>query len=146
MDRTGAVLVTGATGYVGGRLVPELLEAGHRVRCLVRNPAKLTGASWRDRVEVVPGDLADDAALERAMQGVTVAYYLVHSMGGSQAFDEADRRAANRFRDAATRAGVGRIVYLGGLGRDDDPKLSRHLRSRHEVGRLLADGAVPVTE
>lgn len=140
------ILVTGATGYIGGRLVPELVEAGHRVRCLVRNPGKLTDAAWSDRVEVVEGDITDPEALDRAMAGVEVADYLVHSMGGSRAFDETDRRAAASFRDAATRAGVGHIVYLGGLGRDDDPKLSRHLRSRHAVGRVLADGPVPVTE
>ena len=131
-------LVTGATGAIGGRLVPELLDAGHRVRCLVRNPGKLTDAAWSDRVEVVEGDITDPEALDRAMAGVEVAYYLVHSMGGARAFDETDRRAAASFRDAATRAGVGHVVYLGGLGRDDDPELSRHLRSRHEVGRVGA--------
>jgi uncharacterized protein YbjT (DUF2867 family) len=140
------ILVTGATGYIGGRLVPELLDAGYRVRCLVRTPAKLAGAPWNNDVEVVEGDIADPAALDEAMRGVGVAYYLVHSMGGSVAFDETDRRAAAAFRDAAGRAGVGHLVYLGGLGRDDDPRLSRHLRSRHEVGRVLAEGPVAVTE
>src|SRR5690606_2454259 len=86
------------------------------------------------------------AAVAEAMAGVGVAYFLVHSMGGSAAFDEADRHAAATFRDAAARAGVSRLVYLGGLGRDDDPTLSRHLRSRHEVGRVLTGGDVPVTE
>lgn len=141
-----SILVTGATGYIGGRLAPELLDAGHQVRCLVRNPAKLAAAAWSDEVEVVEGDIADPGALDEAMARVDVAYYLVHSMGGSGAFDETDRRAATAFRDAAARARVGRIVYLGGLGRDDDPDLSRHLRSRHEVGRALAAGPVPITE
>jgi uncharacterized protein YbjT (DUF2867 family) len=140
------VLVTGATGYIGGRLVPELLDAGHRVRCLVRSPAKLTDAVWHDSVEVVEGDVTDTAALDRALAGIDIAYYLVHSMGGSGAFEETDRRGAASFRDAAARAHVGHVVYLGGLGRDDDPDLSRHLRSRHEVGRVLAEGPVPVTE
>jgi uncharacterized protein YbjT (DUF2867 family) len=140
------VLVTGATGYIGGRLVPELLSAGRQVRCLVRNPGKLAGAAWRDRVEVAEGDVTDPEALGAAMAGVDVAYFLVHSMGSAGAFDETDRRAATCFRDAAAAAGVSRIVYLGGLGRDDDPRLSRHLRSRHEVGRVLADGPVAVTE
>jgi uncharacterized protein YbjT (DUF2867 family) len=140
------VLVTGATGYIGGRLVPELLSAGRQVRCLVRNSGKLTGAAWRDRVEVAEGDVTDPAALVAAMAGVEVAYFLVHSMGSAGAFDETDRRAATCFREAAAEAGVSRIVYLGGLGRDDDPRLSRHLRSRHEVGRVLADGPVAVTE
>ena len=139
-------LVTGATGYIGGRLVPELLTAGHEVRCLVRSPSKLTDAPWRDDVEVVEGDVTDRESLDKAMAGVDVSYFLVHSMGGKPEFDEVDRQAATCFRDAAADAGVGRIVYLGGLGRDDDPELSRHLRSRHEVGRVLAEGAVPVTE
>jgi uncharacterized protein YbjT (DUF2867 family) len=138
--------VTGATGYVGGRLVPELLAAGHSVRCLAREPAKLADAEWRDQVEVVRGDVTDPDALDGALDGVEVAYYLVHSMGGDQSFDDVDRRAATCMRDAAARQHVGRIIYLGGLGRDDDPTLSRHLRSRHEVGRVLADGSVPVTE
>lgn len=140
------VLVTGATGYIGGRLVAELLSAGREVRCLVRDPRKLAGAVWRDRVEVAEGDVTDPAALTTAMAGVEVAYFLVHSMGSAGSFDETDRRAATCFREAAAAAGVSRIVYLGGLGRDDDPRLSRHLRSRHEVGRVLADGPVAVTE
>ena len=89
------ILVTGATGYIGGRLVPELLAAGHTVRCLVRNPAKLADAAWRDRVEVVAGDVTDRTPLDRALDGVDVAYYLVHSMGGPPAFDEVDRQAAH---------------------------------------------------
>lgn len=126
--------------------MPELLAAGHTVRCQVRTPSKLADAAWRDEVEVVEGSITDPDALAAAMAGVDVAYYLVHSMGSVAAFDEEDRRAADGFRQAAERAGVGRIVYLGGLGRDDDPALSRHLRSRHEVGRVLAGGTVPVTE
>jgi uncharacterized protein YbjT (DUF2867 family) len=139
-------LVTGATGYIGGRLVPELVASGHEVRCLVRSPSKLTDAPWRGDVEVIEGDVTDRDSLDKAMAGIDVSYFLVHSMGGKPEFDEVDRRAATCFRDAAADVGVHRIVYLGGLGRDDDPELSRHLRSRHEVGRLLADGPVPVTE
>jgi uncharacterized protein YbjT (DUF2867 family) len=146
VEDMATILVTGASGYVGGRLVPELLAAGHGVRCLVRNPDKLSDAPWRDRVEVARGDVTDPASLDRALEGVDVAYYLVHSMGGSASFDEVDQRAAACVRDAAERAGTRRLVYLGGLGRDDDPALSEHLRSRHEVGRKLADGPVPVTE
>jgi uncharacterized protein YbjT (DUF2867 family) len=140
------VLVTGATGYIGGRLVPALLGAGHRVRCLARNPSKLADETWADEVEVVQGDVTDERALDAALTGVEVAYYLVHSMGGPADFDVEDRRAARTFRDAAGRAGLDRIVYLGGLGDDEDPNLSRHLRSRHEVGRILASGPVAVTE
>ena len=144
--RSQRVLVTGASGYIGGRLVPELLDAGYEVRCLARTPAKLDDAAWRDRVEVAEGDITDAEALRAAMAGVDAAYYLVHSMGASSSFEQHDREAAGAFRDAAADASLARIVYLGGLGRDDDPDLSRHLASRHEVGRVLAEGPVPVTE
>jgi uncharacterized protein YbjT (DUF2867 family) len=140
------VLVTGATGYIGGRLVPELLAAGHTVHCLARNPAKLADEEWADRVDVVQGDVTDAESLATAMDGVDAAYYLVHSMGGGGSFSDRDREAAKTFCDAAAKASIERIVYLGGLGRDDDPTLSHHLRSRHEVGQVLADGPVPVVE
>jgi uncharacterized protein YbjT (DUF2867 family) len=139
------ILVTGATGYVGGRLVPELLAAGHEVVCLARTPAKLRDRQWRDRVEVVAGDVTDTESLAGPLEGIDVAYYLVHSMDGSGGFEERDRLAAATFRDACAKAGVGRIVYLGGLGSDDED-LSHHLESRHEVGQVLADGPVDVTE
>ncbi len=139
------VLVTGASGYVGGRLVPELLGAGFEVRCLARSPAKLEGRSWSDRVEVVAGDVADRAAVLEAMRDVDAAYYLVHSMGATAEFAERDRAGAATFRDAAASAGVAQLVYLGGLGRDD-AALSEHLSSRHDVGAVLAEGPVPVTE
>lgn len=140
------ILVTGASGYIGGRLVPELVAAGHEVRCLARTPAKLADRPWVDEVEVVEGDVLDPDSLDAAMTGVDAAYYLVHSMDGEGDFRDRDRRAARTFRDAAARAGVSRIVYLGGLGREEGGRLSPHLASRHEVGRVLADGPVPVTE
>jgi uncharacterized protein YbjT (DUF2867 family) len=139
------VLVTGATGYIGGRLVPELLARGHEVRCLARTPAKLDARPWRDEVEVAEGDVFDPASLDRAAEGIDAVYYLVHSMDGEGDFSERDRTAAANVRDAATRAGAQRLVYLGGLGSDDED-LSEHLRSRHEVGRVLAEGSVPLTE
>ena len=140
------VLVTGATGYIGGRLVPELLDAGYDVRCLVRTPTKLRGIEWMDRVEVVQGSLEDDAAVREAMDGCTAAYFLVHSMGGSDDFAATDRRNARLFAEAAADTPtMERIVYLGGLGRESED-LSTHLRSRHEVGDTLRVGRVPVTE
>jgi uncharacterized protein YbjT (DUF2867 family) len=147
VPRGSLVLVTGASGYIGGRLVGELLEAGYRVRCLARTPAKLDAAPWRDEVEVVEGDVTAD--LTTAVAGIDAVYYLVHSIGSSDEWEERDRRAAANLRDAAAKAGVRRIVYLGGLGReatDGGPGLSAHLASRHEVGRVLAEGPVPVTE
>ena len=139
------VLVTGATGYIGGRLVPELLAAGHEVRCGARSPERLGDRPWRDDVEVVPLDVTDPDVTRRAVEGVDVVYHLVHAMDGKADFAARDRQAAANVRDACAEAGVQRIVYLGGLG-DPDDDLSEHLRSRHEVGQVLAAGTVPVTE
>src|SRR5512137_333058 len=139
------VLVTGATGYVGGRLVPRLLEAGRRVRVLARDPSRLAGRPWADAVEVVRGDVLDPSTLPAALDGVEVAYYLVHSMGEHAAFAARDREAARSFGLAARDAGVKRIVYLGGLGAADTG-LSDHLKSRQETGDALRSGGVPVTE
>jgi uncharacterized protein YbjT (DUF2867 family) len=140
------VLVTGASGYIGGRLVGELLAAGHRVRCLARTPAKLEAAPWSDEVEVVEGDIEGELTL--AVDGVSAVYYLVHSIGEGDDWTAREAAAAANMRDAAAAAGVGRIVYLGGLGAgdDDEAELSPHLRSRHRVGEVLAAGPVPVTE
>jgi uncharacterized protein YbjT (DUF2867 family) len=141
------VLVTGATGYIGGRLVPRLLEAGYRVRCLVRSAAKLRARPWSGdpRVEVVEGDAGNPAALERALASCHAAYYLVHSMiVAGETYAERDRELAERFGRAAAAAGVGRIIYLGGLGEEGEG-LSAHLSSRREVEAALAAGGVPVT-
>lgn len=138
--------VLGATGYIGGRLVPELVAAGHDVVCVARRPERLEARPWFDDVEVRAGDALDRASLESAFSGLHVVYHLVHSMGLSEDFESADRLAASNVRDAAATRGVAHLVYLGGLGDPSDPELSPHLRSRHEVGRILASGSVPTTE
>ncbi|MEU5918636.1 SDR family oxidoreductase [Streptomyces sp. NPDC004288] len=140
-------LVTGAGGYIGGRLVPELLEQGHRVRCLARHPSKLADFPWIEQSEVVQGDVTDAESLRPAMRDIDVAYYLVHSMTSTADFERADRDAARNFAAEARAAGVKRIVYLGGLVPPDMPphELSPHLRSRTEVGRILLDSGVPTT-
>ena len=137
------ILVFGASGYIGSNLVPRLLEHGCRVRAAARNLAVLEGRQWRG-VECVAADAAVPDSLEPALAGIDVAYYLVHSMAAGQNFGELDLRAAANFRDAADRAGVRRIVYLGGLI-PEDPE-SEHLRSRYETGECLRSGRVAVTE
>jgi uncharacterized protein YbjT (DUF2867 family)/uncharacterized protein YndB with AHSA1/START domain len=141
------ILVTGATGYVGGRLVPRLLEEGYRVRALARSPAKLQGRPWAGhlRIELAPGDVLDYASLLQAARGCGAAYYLIHSMSAAGDFSEMDRRAASNMAKAAAAAGLERIIYLGGLGSAADPRLSEHLRSRQEVARILQSGTVPAT-
>jgi uncharacterized protein YbjT (DUF2867 family) len=140
------VLVTGATGYIGGRLVPRLVDGGFEVRCMTRDPTRLSLDPWRDQVEVVGADAMDPSSLDRALAGCDAAFYLIHAMAGStRGFADVDRRAAENFVDAAERQGIRRIVYLGALGSDVDD-LSDHLDSRHEVGRLLRSRDTPVTE
>lgn len=143
-QRTERILLTGASGYVGGRLLSRLQAAGYAVRCLARRPAHL-----QDRVntgtEVVRGDVLELESLRPALQGIDTAYYLIHSMGSDRDFEELDRRGADHFARAASDAGVSRIIYLGGLG-DEADDLSPHLRSRQEVGRVLAETGVPVVE
>ena len=141
--QTERVLVTGASGYVGGRLVRLLVERGYSVRAMARQPSVL-GAKTDPSVEVVSGDVLDRSSLDAALAGVDAAYYLVHSMG-SASFEEADRKGAANFGEAAKAAGVGRIIYVGGLGSGDE-SLSPHLRSRQEVGRILRESGVPVVE
>lgn len=138
----GRALVTGATGYIGGRLVPRLLAAGHPVRVLARTPGKLDAVPWRDQVEVVQGDLTDAEATTEAFRDVETLYYLVHSMGAGSGFEELEERTARLVARAAAGAGVARIVYLGGL-HPAGVELSTHMRSRTTVGRVLLDGPVP---
>ena len=141
------VAIAGATGYIGGRLAPRLLDSGYSIRCLVRSPAKLQGREWAEdsRVEVRQADLADAESLARNLEGCQAAFYLVHSMTSAGAkYAEQDRRLASVFAHAARQAGVERIIYLGGLG-ETGPDLSRHLSSRREVEEALASTGVPVT-
>jgi uncharacterized protein YbjT (DUF2867 family) len=139
------ILVTGATGYIGGRLVPRLLARGHHVRCMARDPGRLEGRAWGAAVEIVRGDVLEPATLEAALEGIDLAYYLIHGMGAGGDFHARDVAAARAFGQAARRAGVRRIVYLGGLG-DAGSELSEHLRSRHATGDALRESGVPVTE
>ncbi len=138
------ILLTGATGYVGGRLLQSLENQGYRLRCLARRPDFLK-PKVASSTEVVAGDVLDRASLDAALRGVGIAYYLVHSMGATGSFEDDDRTAARNFAGAAKAAGVERIIYLGGLG-DDTETLSPHLRSRQEVGQILRQSGVPVLE
>lgn len=138
------VLLTGATGYIGGRLLPLLESRGVEVRCLARLPENLQDRTG-PRTEIVAGDVLDAGSLAPALKGIETAYYLVHSMASSGSFEQQDRIAASNFAAAARDAGVQRIIYLGGLG-EDTPDLSPHLRSRHEVGQLLRQSGCVVIE
>ncbi len=144
MKNRKRVLLTGATGYVGGRLLPILERDGYRVRCLARRPEYLAGKVGKE-TEVVRGDLLEPESLPAAMEGIDTAYYLVHSMGDSETFERSERLGAENFAAAARQAGVRRIIYLGGLG-DPDEELSAHLRSRLAVGRILRDSGVETLE
>ena len=139
------ILVSGPTGYVGGRLVPRLLDAGYRVRCLTRDPARLQGRSWYKRVEIVGGDAADAASIAEAFEGVWAAYYLIHGMQGGRPHAEHDLQMARNFVEAAERHKVQRVIYLGELV-DATAQLSPYLRSRHETGYVLRQSRIPVTE
>ncbi len=139
------VLLTGASGYVGGRLTSLLERQPVVLRCLARTPDKLRPVVGPS-TQVVKGDVLDASTLDEALHGVHTAYYLVHLMSGSKDFEEDDKQAANNFANAAKKAGVLRIIFLGGLGDDTDPKLSPHLRSRHEVGKILRASGVETVE
>lgn len=145
MTDSKLILVTGATGYVGGRLVPRLLEAGYRVRVLVRDPARLHGRPWLGKVEVITGDALTEGTQNEAMRGISVAYYLIHGKQGGRDSAERDLTVARNFAHAAEQMNVERIIYLGELV-DPTSDLSPYLRARHETGYILRYGGVPVTE
>jgi uncharacterized protein YbjT (DUF2867 family) len=150
MYSTKQILVTGATGYIGGRLVPALLSAGYEVRVLVRDPTRLQGRAWVSQVQIVKGDVHKPETLPPAMEGVNVAYYLIHSMKGNgknakSDFHQRDIVAASNFSQAAKAANLEQMIYLGGLG-DPDADLSQHLKSRQDTGKFLSEAGVPVTE
>lgn len=144
MKRTQNILVAGATGYVGGHLIPRLLEAGFPVRCMARSPDKLRDRSWKN-IDIAYGDALEPDSLNEALTDIDVAYYLIHSMGKAGDFESKDVKAARNFGKACAEMGVKRIIYLGGLGNSGDD-LSPHLKSRQEVGRILGEHGVPVTE
>jgi len=138
------ILLTGATGYVGGRLLPLLLERGHSVRCLTRRESNKSNFDL-NKVEVAIGNALDHDSLCRALEGIHTAFYFIHSMGDGEDFEQSEKRAAENFAAACTQQGVKRIVYLGGLG-DEADDLSKHLRSRQETGRILRKSSASVVE
>jgi uncharacterized protein YbjT (DUF2867 family) len=148
LDRTRPVLVTGATGYIGGRLIPRLLASGYLVRAMGRSLEKMACRPWASHpgIELVRGDVLDTQSLSRACAGCEAAFYLVHSMiARNSDYAAADRQAAENMRRAAEYANLKQIIYLGGLGEEDHGRISPHLRSRHEVGAILQSGPVPAT-
>ena len=145
MPHPSRVLVTGATGYIGGRLIPRLLAGGYDLRVLARSRSRVLSRAWADQVEIAVGDALDPPSLAAALAGVDCAYYLIHSIASGSGFHELDLEAARNFSRAAGEAGVQRIIYLGGLG-DSRADLSRHLRSRQDTGDALRESGVPVTE
>lgn len=143
---TQTILVTGATGYIGGRLIPRLLDAGYRVRAMVRrDPERLKNQPWSADIDIVVADALEPDTLPAAFATVDAAYYLIHSMRAGSAFEERDLRAARNFAQAAATAGLKRLIYLGGLG-DEERQLSHHLESRHATGDALRAYGTPVTE
>jgi len=140
------VLVTGATGYIASRLIPRLLDAGHRVRALARDPHRLEGRAWSASTDIFSGDVTDSpSALAPALEGVHTAYYLVHNMSSGRGYTGREIEGARNFASACAAAGVRRIIYLGGLA-DPEQHIAPHMRSRIETGNILRAGSVPVTE
>lgn len=139
------ILVTGSSGYIASRLIPRLLDAGYRVRCLARDPRRLSGRSWFRHVEVIQGDVTIPSTLPAALEGVQTAYYLIHNMTYGHGYTSLELDSARAFASAAKDAGIDHIIYLGGLA-DPEQHIAPHMRSRIETGRVLREGSVPVTE
>ena len=139
------VLVTGATGYIASRLIPRLLDSGHRVRCLARDPLRLKGRSWFNKVDIFQADVTNPESLIQAFDGVDTAYYLIHNMSAGHGYTKIELDGARNFATAAEHAGVEHIIYLGGLA-DPEQHIAPHMRSRIETGKVLREGKVPVTE
>ncbi len=139
------ILVTGATGYIASRLIPQLLERGYRIRALARQPQRLKNKSWFPQVEVAQGDVMDASTLAPAFEGVQIAYYLIHNMSSGRGYTERELVGARNFARAAEQAGVQHIIYLGGLA-DEEQHIAPHMRSRIETGATLRQGKIPVTE
>ena len=140
------ILVTGATGYIASRLIPQLLDRGYKVRAMARNPQSLFSRNWHGKVEIKRGDVMDTASLAAALKGVHTAYYLIHSMSSGVGYTRLETQAARSFSLAAEAAGVQHIIYLGGLVDDENGNISPHLLSRIKTGETLMQGKVPVTE
>lgn len=145
MSDPNLILVTGATGYVASRLIPQLLGRGYRVRALARQPQRLRNKTWFTQVEAVQGDVMEPSSLDKAMKEVHTAYYLIHNMASGHGYTEREIEGAKNFARAAERTGVRHIIYLGGLA-DPEQHIAPHMRSRIETGAALREGAVPVTE
>ncbi len=140
------ILVTGATGYIANRLIPLLLQKGYAVRCMARQPLRLQARPWFSQVQVIQADSTEPESLPALMQGVSGAYYLIHSMSAGHGYHEVDLQSARNFAQAARQAGVEHIIYLGGLADPQDPHLALHLKSRIQTGEALREAGVPVTE
>jgi len=139
------ILVTGATGYIASRLIPRLLEHGYRVRALAREPLRLKGRAWFNKIDIVQADVTSPSTLAKALDGIHTAYYLIHNMSHGHGYTELELESARAFASAAEGAGVEHIVYLGGLA-DPEQHIAPHMRSRIETGKVLREGKVPVTE
>ena len=139
------ILVTGANGYIAGKLVPRLLDTGYAVRCMVRDPQKIAHQPWAGQVDVVAADVTQTESLNAALKQVHTAYYLIHNMSSGHGYQQAELDGANNFAQAAARAKVQHIIYLGGLA-DPKAEIAPHMRSRIETGKVLRENEVPVTE